>query len=49
MTWEELKKEIEHMTPEQRAENALFLTPEFETIVMKRLITDHGVPYMGDF
>lgn len=48
MTWDELKTEIEHMTPEERTKDALFLNVEFECDVVTRLVTDHGLPYMTD-
>ncbi len=49
MNWDELRTEIDNMTPEKRAKDALFLkNVEFQCNVVKRLVTDHGLPYMTD-
>ncbi len=48
MNWDELKTEIENITPEERARDALFLNIEFKCDVVRRLVTDHGLPYMTD-
>lgn len=46
MTWKELKTKIEHMTPEQREEKALFLSMVMELEFITQLVTDHGAPYL---